>query len=119
VFSWKCSVRGDFLYDVAWCTFWGAWHPGIAAIDVWGRLLEAPPAAGDDGALTDAATRHHCYELQIGATHLGWYAWTGDREGLRAVADHTSHLLERGPLRSEVAVARQHPEGTTSAAGRD
>ena len=23
VFSWKCSTRGDFLYDVAWCTFWG------------------------------------------------------------------------------------------------
>ena len=37
VFSWKCSVRGDFLFDVAWCTFWSAWHPGIAAIDLWGR----------------------------------------------------------------------------------
>ena len=27
VFSWKCSVRGDFLFDVAWCTFWSPWHP--------------------------------------------------------------------------------------------
>ncbi len=96
VFSWKCSVRGDFLYDVAWFTFWGAWHPGIAAVDVWGRLLADPPGAG---ALADAAARHHCYEVLIGADHLGWYAWTGDEEALRSVAAHTSHVLERGPLR--------------------
>ena len=42
VFSWKCSVRGDFLFDVAWCTFWSAWHPGIAAIDLWGRTIADP-----------------------------------------------------------------------------
>lgn len=99
VFSWKCSVRGDFLYDVAWFTFWGAWHPGIAAVDVWGRLLADPPGAGDPGALVDAAARHHCYELHIGADHLAWHAWTGDEEQLRSVAAHTSHVLERGPLR--------------------
>jgi Ser/Thr protein kinase RdoA (MazF antagonist) len=22
VLSWKCSVRGDFLFDAAWCSFW-------------------------------------------------------------------------------------------------
>jgi aminoglycoside phosphotransferase (APT) family kinase protein len=98
VFSWKCSVRGDFLYDVAWCTFWGAWHPGIAAVDVWTRLLDHRPDE-DPGALDDAAVRHHCYELQIGATHLGWYAWTGDRRELAAAARHTARILERGPLR--------------------
>jgi Ser/Thr protein kinase RdoA (MazF antagonist) len=97
VFSWKCSVRGDFLYDVAWCTFWGAWHPGIAALDVWGRLVDGGSDEGDREALVDAATRHHCYELQIGATHLGWYAWTGDEVELRATARHTAEILERGP----------------------
>ena len=35
VFSWKCSVRGDFLFDVAWCTFWSPWYTGIAAADPW------------------------------------------------------------------------------------
>lgn len=34
VFSWKCSVRGDHLYDVAWLTFWSPWHPGIDAVAV-------------------------------------------------------------------------------------
>lgn len=45
VFSWKCSERGDFLYDTAWCTFWGGVaHPGIAEVDVLGRLRAEVPA---------------------------------------------------------------------------
>lgn len=101
VFSWKCSVRGDFLFDTAWCTFWGVVHPGIAATDVWTRVAEdvaAAPPTDDPDVLVDAAVRHHCYELQIGASHLGWYAWTGDDAGLRAVAAHTALVLERGPV---------------------
>jgi aminoglycoside phosphotransferase (APT) family kinase protein len=94
VFSWKCSVRGDFLYDVAWCTFWAPWHPGIAAIDLWNRTITSPTFAPD--ALVDAAVRHHCYELQIGATHLAWSAWTGDHQTLRHVARRTQEVLSRG-----------------------
>lgn len=96
VFSWKCSVRGDFLYEVACCTFWGPWHPGIAEADVWGRTLRSPTLAATD--LVDAPERHHCYELQIAAHHLGWNAWTGDRDTQRDLVAHTSHVLERGPL---------------------
>ena len=98
VFSWKCSVRGDFLFDAAWCTFWGAFHPGIAAADVWTRVVRDVDARDDIALLFDAAERHHCYELQIGASHLGWYAWTGDATGLQAAASHTAEVLERGPL---------------------
>lgn len=97
VFSWKCSTRGDFLYDAAWCTFWGPWHPGIAAADVFHRVVD-PSITSDPRALDGAAERHHCYELHIGATHLGWNAWVGDEEALRAVAAHTAMILERGPL---------------------
>lgn len=97
VFSWKCSVRGDFLFDVAWCTFWSPWHPAIAVADLWGRTLAAPDLRSDD--LADAPLRHHCYELQIAASHLGWNVWTGNSEELAAVARETQHLLERGPRR--------------------
>ena len=96
IFSWKCSVRGDFLFDVAWCTFWGPWHPGIAAADMWRRTLAADDLREDD--LIDAPSRHHCYELQITATHMGWYTWLGDEEGLVALIDATDRILERGPL---------------------
>ena len=96
VFSWKCSVRGDFLFDTAWCTFWGHVHPGIAAADVWSRVTSSKWANADPTDLVDARTRHHCYELQIGASDLAWKAWTGDDSGLRAVAAHTGMVLERG-----------------------
>jgi hypothetical protein len=96
VFSWKCSVRGDFLFDVAWCTFWSPWHQGIAALDARWRTGNAPDLTPSD--LADAALRHHCYELHIGCTHLGWNVWTGDTEGLHAVARRLRHVLERGPL---------------------
>lgn len=97
IFSWKCSIRGDFLFDVAWCTFWGAWHPAIAAAGLWHRTLVAADLG--EGDLVDAPSRHHCYELQIAASHLGWNAWTGDNPGLADVADATERTLERGPLR--------------------
>ena len=97
IFSWKCSARGDFLFDVAWCTFWGDWHPGIAAADLWTRTFQAPDLSGSD--LLDADLRHHCYELQIGASHLGWNAWTGNQKELEAVALALERTLERGPLK--------------------
>ncbi len=95
VFSWKCSVLGDFLFDVACCTFWGPWHPGIAALDLWRAGQSATDLSSVD--LGDVAARHHCYELQIGASHLAWNAWTGDHQELRAVSAHLTEILERGP----------------------
>lgn len=95
VFSWKCSTWGDAIYDLAWCTFWGRWHPGIGALDLWNRV--APTLAADD--LPDAALRHHAYELHIGASHLGWYAATGDHTSLRWTAAQLDELLEHGPQR--------------------
>lgn len=95
VFSWKCSLRGDLLFDIALCTFWGAIaHPGIGAIDPFGRVLATAHAS----VLEDAAIRHHCYELHIGTSHLGWYAWTDDDHWLRLDAAHLEMLLERGPV---------------------
>ena len=96
VFSWKCSALGDFLYDVAWCTFWGDWHPGIAAADIWHRTLQADDLTEAD--LVNASLRHHCYELQIGASHLGWSAWTGNEKDLQGVANTLERTLVRGPL---------------------
>jgi len=96
IFSWKCSVKGDFLYDVAWCTFWSGWHPGIAAADIWNRTMRAPDLDAAD--LLNASLRHHCYELQIGASHLGWNVWTNNQKDLEAVARLLEHKLEKGPL---------------------
>jgi aminoglycoside phosphotransferase (APT) family kinase protein len=96
VFSWKCSALGDFLYDVAWCTFWSDWHPGIAAANIWKRTLDAPELTKAD--LEHASLRHHCYELQIGASHIGWNLWTGNQQELETLARVLERTLEKGPL---------------------
>jgi aminoglycoside phosphotransferase (APT) family kinase protein len=98
VLSWKCSVRGDFLFDAAWCSFWAPFHPGIATADPLSGLLRARAVRAEPSALLDAAARHHCYELHIGFTHLGWNIWTGNQAALAATARRLAEILERGPL---------------------
>jgi aminoglycoside phosphotransferase (APT) family kinase protein len=94
VFSWKRSVRGDFLYDTAHCTFFSPWYPGIGAADPWAATLStlAP------GEMHDAGARHHCYELTIGASYLGGYLWRNDEQNLRAAQRRLTEIVERGQL---------------------
>ena len=47
------------------------------------------------------AERHHCYELQIAASHIGWYLWTEDEENLALLADGLRERLSRGPLTNQ------------------
>jgi aminoglycoside phosphotransferase (APT) family kinase protein len=101
VFSWKCSVRGDFLYDAAWCTFWGHWHHAVALANPLPAVLAAPGVRAEPDAAADAALRHHCYELHIGITHLGWNVSIGDDHELRAVGTRLADVLERGPVESD------------------
>ncbi len=98
VFSWKNSVRGDFLYDTAWCTFCTIWYPGIAALDLWQLIHQEPSVKDDPGALADAPLRHHCYELVIGLRALAWNTWTGDAHVRQQAAARLTEILERGPL---------------------
>ena len=99
VFSWKCSARGDFLFDTAWCTFCAAiWYPGIAAADPWDRVRREPSMRDDADAWIDASVRHHCYELHIGLTALAWNTWVDDSEAVREIAAQLAVVLERGPL---------------------
>ena len=93
VFSWKCATWGDAIYDLAWCTFWGRWHDGIGALDLWDRVVPTLSAS----EAVDVGVRHHVYELQIGASHLGWYAILGDKENLDWTVCQLDELLERGP----------------------
>ena len=99
VISWKLSLRGDFLYDAAWCSVWGpVFYPGIAATDPLADLLRDRSLRLDENALADAAVRHHCYELQIAFTHLGWSLGTWDQKHLDATVDLIGEILDRGPV---------------------
>ena len=99
VLSWKCSVRGDFLFDAAWCSLWAPpFHPGIAAADPLSGLLRARACGPSPAPSSTPRARHHCYELHIGFTHLGWNVWTGNQADLAATARRLAEVLERGPL---------------------
>lgn len=80
VFSWKCSGRGDALFDLAWLTFWAPWYPGIAALDL-------RPSDED-------ARLHQIYEIHIGATHLNWYGQIDDKVNLYKVAGELERRLD-------------------------
>ncbi len=99
VFSWKHATWGDAVYDLAWCTFWGRWHDGIGALKLWDRVVPTLPAA----EVVDLGIRHHVYELQIGANHLGWYATLGDHENLGWTLRQLDELLEQGPRSTAIS----------------
>lgn len=92
--SWKHSMRGDVLWDTAYCTFFSSWYPGIAAADPWAATLgTATPELH-----LDAGARHHCYELTIGARRLGDCLFTNDQQNLHAGQRRLAEIYERGPL---------------------
>ena len=55
VFDWGCTLYGDFLYDVAWLTFWSPWYPGLDAIDVRAEALAHFAATGFTRRISSAS----------------------------------------------------------------
>jgi hygromycin-B 4-O-kinase len=92
VFDWGCSLAGDFLYEVAWCTFWAPWHPALDALDFHRVIEEHYEAIGLSVEHFDQ--RLACYELQIGLEHLAYAAFIGREDDLCAVARRTVQILE-------------------------
>ncbi len=100
VFDWGCLKYGDFLYELAWFTFWESWYPGLAALDIRSAALKHYDVTGVPVPGFDERLR--CYELQIGLEHLAYNAFTGNEEDLLVVARRTRVILEAaGGERSE------------------
>ena len=54
--DWHCAMYGDFLYDLAWLTFWASWHPGVKAAD----FVRAPPTATPTSVSSCPISMHGC-----------------------------------------------------------
>ena len=89
--DWQCAIYGDHLFELAWFTFWGPWHPGLAAAGLRDRALDRWRIAGVD--LTDADLRLRCYEIRIGVSHLIYNSWRRDPTNLEATARRTRDVL--------------------------
>jgi aminoglycoside phosphotransferase (APT) family kinase protein len=95
VFDWGCYGLGDFLYEVAWFTFWAPWHAGLAAVDFRSAILRHYQAAGLD--VPRFGERLRCYELHVGLTHLAYCTFTGDPgRHLPSIARRTREILGSG-----------------------
>jgi len=92
VFDWGCSLAGDFLYELAWFTFWGPWYPALDAINVRRVFEDHYEAIGLGVEHFDQ--RLACYELQIGLEHIAYAAFTGREADQRAIARRTRQVLE-------------------------
>lgn len=89
--DWQCALHGDFLYDLAWLTFWAPWHPGVAAVDFRQQALDHYERM--DLVVPGFDDRLRCYEVQIGLRHLIYNAWRGDPANLDATARRTMEVI--------------------------
>jgi hygromycin-B 4-O-kinase len=74
--DWGSSIYGDFLFDIAWLTFWSPWYPAWSRIDFAQEALSHYRTIGL--TLPFFEERLRCYELYIGLESQGWYAQLGD-----------------------------------------
>lgn len=91
VFDWGCSVYGDFLYDVAWITFWAPWFPALDALDF--RTVFQSHAKKIGLGVPNFEDRLFCYEVQIGLNHLAYNTVMNDPVERARVAKRTDEVL--------------------------
>jgi hygromycin-B 4-O-kinase len=93
VFDWGCSLAGDFLYEVAWFTFWAPWYPALDALGFRQIVKDHYQRIGLEVERFDE--RLDCYKLQIGLEHIAYAAFTGREGDLHACARRTLQTLDR------------------------
>lgn len=95
VFDWGCSRYGDFLYDVAWFTFWAPWFPAWQDIDFGVEAARHYAAIGLDVPHFDERLR--CCQVHIGLDGQRYQAFVGDWDELEKTAERTL-LIARGEI---------------------
>lgn len=92
VFDWGCSAYGDFLYDVAWITFWAPWFAALDLTSFRKVIVRHYGSIGLDVPQFDE--RLTCYEIHIGLTHLAYCTFAGRDDERRAVARRLVSVLD-------------------------
>jgi hygromycin-B 4-O-kinase len=92
VFDWGSALYGDFLWDLAWLTFWQPWYTAWASVDIVGAALAHYRRIGLEVA--NFKERLRCYELAIGLDGLAYQAWAArSPENLEWTARRVTGLL--------------------------
>ena len=91
IFDWGCATFGDFLYDVAWITFWAPWFPGLDAVDFLSSVRAHYRTGRVD--VVDFDQRLAAYTLHIGLIHLAYNAFSDRAQNQDALAVRLRQVL--------------------------
>ena len=91
VLDWGSSMYGDFLWDIAWFTFWRAWYSGWREIDFAAEAERHFRSICLD--VPRMAERLRCYEICIGMDGLVYQAYAGHWTNLEWTARRLRQVL--------------------------
>jgi hygromycin-B 4-O-kinase len=93
IIDWGCAMYGDFVYEVAWFSFWSPWYPQWRSVNFANEALAYYRDRGADLSRFDE--RLACYELHIGLGHQAYNAFVGNWDALADVTRHTTAVADR------------------------
>lgn len=93
VLDWGNSLYGDFLYELAWFTFWSSWYPAMAGIDFRKRGLAHYAEIGLD--VPHFEERLACYELHIALDSIAYCSFTERWGQVECVTAQAQEVAER------------------------
>jgi hygromycin-B 4-O-kinase len=93
VIDWGSALYGDFLWDVAWFTFWQPWYPAWRGVDIAAAARRHLAAVGADVVRYDERMR--ACELAIGLDGMRYQAFTNRWSDLEATARRTLDVARR------------------------
>ncbi|MBI2939030.1 MAG: phosphotransferase [Chloroflexi bacterium] len=94
VLDWGCSLYGDFLYDLAWLSFWSPWYPAWQGIDFRREAARHYESIGLD--VPHFEERLRCYQVHIGLLAQAYNAFRGRWAELDATARRTLDVARSG-----------------------
>ena len=92
VLDWGSAKYGDFLYELAWFSFWTPWFPSMAGIDF---RREALRRFADNHIETPYfEERMRCYEIHIGLDSLAYSSFRENWEFAKEVSKYMVDFLQ-------------------------
>lgn len=83
VFDWADSLYGDYLYDIAWITFWLKNPERIKQIENYYESKN----------ISNFKERLLCYKLRIGLGSLSFYAYSNQKDKYDSIKQRTLNLF--------------------------
>ena len=91
VLDWGSAKYGDFLYELAWFSFWAPWFPSMTGIDFRKEALRRYASLGID--IPYFRERMKCYEIHIGLESLAYSLFAEYWDSAREVAEYMPEIL--------------------------